>query len=428
MRLFYYLVICWLPLTVYLSGINSCYKKKEKLSGNQNFSRLYKKEQIGLHPKYVVYHRTNTTSELYFKINTKELLYNKQTDSPDFIARLSVHYRLISTYETKEIIDSATVILSDVYASAPKDIIGKVDISATLTNSYILQVQCTDLNRNITSSEFITVDKQTANTRQNFLVLSVVDKAPIFRDYIGEKEKFSIRYRTRGTLMYVRYYHRDFPPPAPPFATGDVPPFEYRADSLFTIEPDGKDSLLVFGKQGFYHIQTDTSTGDGLTLYRFNNDFPLIKTPQEMFLPLRYLTSKQEYTAMANRRDLKTAVDSFWVTAGGGMDRGRELIRKYYNRVQDANNYFTSFAEGWNTDRGLIYIIYGPPAIVYKSSESETWVYGEESNFNSLSLTFLRVINPFSDNDYRLQRSSLYNTGWYNAVDIWRQGRVYSEK
>jgi hypothetical protein len=35
------------------------------------------------------------------------------------------------------------------------------------------------------------------------------------------------------------------------------------------------------------------------------------------------------------------------------------------------------------------------------------------------------VNNPFTDNDYALERSGAYKQNWYTAVDIWRQGRAY---
>jgi GWxTD domain-containing protein len=185
---------------------------------------------------------------------------------------------------------------------------------------------------------------------------------------------------------------------------------------------------FIFNKPGFYHIQSDTSTKDGLTLFRFNDDFPYIKKPAQLLLPLRYLTSKQEYDAMDSYKNVKTAVDSFWVYAGGSHDRARDLVKKFYNRVQRSNEYFSSYVEGWHTDRGLIYIVYGPPNIVYKNSDSENWVYGEEKNFNYLTFTFLKVINPFTDNDFRLDRSQVFKTSWYNSVEMWRQGRVMADK
>ncbi len=408
--------------------VSSC-KNTGKSPANQNLSTIYKSEQNILHPKYAVFHWSNTISQLHFKINSKELLYSKQAGSENFSAQVSIHYRLISSYETKDIIDSATVSITDVFSNVQKDLIGKIDFNATFTNSYLLQIELTDLNRNVTAKSFISIDKLDHSTRQNFLILSTETKTPLFRDNIGKNEKILIRYRKNNTKFYVRYYHREFPLPYPPFSASNMVPFEYRADSLFSILPPENDTLgFVFSKPGFYHVQADTNTKDGVTLFRLDDDFPYVKKPEHLLQPLRYLTSKQEYDAMASYNNLKTAVDSFWVYAGGNPDRARELVKKFYNRVQRSNEYFSSYIEGWKTDRGLIYIVYGAPNIVYKSSESENWVYGEENNFNSLTFTFMKVINPFTDNDYRLGRSQVFKTSWFNSVEMWRQGRVYAEK
>lgn len=414
--------------SIFISRFSSCSGGRSQTAGNQNLSRAYKAEKEILHPAYTVFHRTGTTSELHFKISSKELLYSKQAGNENFTARIRIHYRLISSYETKDIIDSATVFLSDPFSGTAKDIIGKIDFSATFTNSYLLQIDLSDQNRNSSVRTLINTDKLNHNTRQNFIVLSQ-KKTPVFRDYLHKDEFFFIKYRTPGEKLYVRYYHRDFPLPLPPYSTSNMQPFEYRADKIYTLRPDERDTVgFFFNEPGFYHVQADTFSKEGLTLYRFNDDFPFIKKPEQLIAPLRYLTSRQEFETMASTKNTKASVDSFWVAAGGSHDRARELIKKFYNRIENCNEYFTSYLEGWRTDRGLIYIVYGPPNIVYKGSDSENWVYGEENNFNSLSFTFLKVINPFTDNDYRLERNQTFKPSWLNAVDMWRQGRVYAEK
>src|SRR5437868_2511399 len=101
-----------LPYTLYLftlsigvSHVSSCSKSSSHPSSvNQNVSNVYKPEKNALHPKYTVFHRSGTTSELHFKINSQELLYSKQGGNENFSARLSIHYVLISSYDTKDII------------------------------------------------------------------------------------------------------------------------------------------------------------------------------------------------------------------------------------------------------------------------------------------------------------------------------------
>jgi GWxTD domain len=45
-----------------------------------------------------------------------------------------------------------------------------------------------------------------------------------------------------------------------------------------------------------------------------------------------------------------------------------------------------------------------------------------------LRFVFKKTLSPFSDNDYVLERSDFYKEAYYQAVDYWRQGIVYSEK
>ncbi|MFN7014905.1 MAG: GWxTD domain-containing protein, partial [Bacteroidia bacterium] len=131
------------------------------------------------------------------------------------------------------------------------------------------------------------------------------------------------------------------------------------------------------------------------------------------------------YDDIKMAENVKMHVEKFWLNAGGSADRARELIKKYYNRVYHANLLFSSYKEGWKTDRGMIYLIFGIPNIVYKANTSEIWIYGEENNLMSLNFTFYKVINPFTDNDYTLDRSIIYKNSWYRGVESWRQGRIY---
>jgi hypothetical protein len=95
--------------------------------------------------------------------------------------------------------------------------------------------------------------------------------------------------------------------------------------------------------------------------------------------------------------------------------------------VRDANRLFTSYTEGWRTDRGMIFIVFGAPHTLYRNATSETWIYGQPGNPVSLSFTFNMVYNPFTPNDFTLSRSPIYESNWHQAVSIWRQGRAYND-
>jgi len=74
----------------------------------------------------------------------------------------------------------------------------------------------------------------------------------------------------------------------------------------------------------------------------------------------------------------------------------------------------------------MIYIIFGPPKTIFKSDDSERWIYGDNKNLMSMDFFFHKIIIPFSDNYFVLKRGEIYKTSWYQATDTWRNGRIYS--
>jgi GWxTD domain-containing protein len=225
--------------------------------------------------------------------------------------------------------------------------------------------------------------------------------------------------------IFVRYYNRDFGLAPPPFSMSDPKPFQYRPDSTFVVQMNKGHFEFVPQSKGFYHFQLDTSRREGLTLFNFGDQFPEVRKADDLVPPLRYITSREEYDELMASANKKIAVEKFWLNCTGNTERAKEVIRKYYNRVQDANKYFSSYLEGWKSDRGMVYLIYGAPNVIYRTPNSETWLYGEENNLSSIQYVFAKVNNPFTENDYSLERSTMYKQSWYVAVDIWRQGRTY---
>lgn len=405
-----------------LSGCNASKKVK-----NQNVANIYKRNSSLLHPQFTVFHSEDTISELYFKLNSKELLYSRQNDD-NLTANVLISYKLMASFETKEVVDSASIKLVDTNNDASeKDIIGKMNMNVAYGNNYLIEVNVIDINRGKSTKSNINVDKTNNLNRQNFIVKQKGTDIPLFRSYLKQGEEASVFCKKKSiSPLYVNYYKREFLLPAPPFSVAERTPFQYKADSMFRVafNDSGRIDFQQMN-EGFYHFQVNNNESDGLTLYRFDTDFPEIKLPEQLLFPLRFITTKQEYEEMILYKNKKEAVDRFWMQIAGSKEKAREMIRIFYNRVQDANSYFTSYLEGWKTDRGMVYLIYGPPNAIYKTTYSENWVYGEENNLMSLTYTFVKVNNPFSDNDYSLERNSLYRNSWYMAVDMWRQGRVY---
>jgi GWxTD domain-containing protein len=215
----------------------------------------------------------------------------------------------------------------------------------------------------------------------------------------------------------------------PPFSLKDPRPFDYYADSIFYAAPTSEGWLVLnIQQRGFYHLAADTSSREGLTLFSFGEGFPVVDEPSELARSVRFITTRQEYDEISGVNGQTLGLEGFWLRCSGSRDKAKSLMNTYYSRVETSNQYFTSYDQGWKSDRGLIFIVFGSPTSVSYDSNSETWTYGEDNSSRSVRFTFSKVENPFTDNDFMLNRSEIYKDTWLRMVDAWRQGRVMSDK
>ena len=392
---------------------------------NQNLSYLYRKNKQHFTAEFSVWHFSSDSSQLFIRLDPKEFLYKRSGDF--FTAEISVGYRLVESYESPLVIDSASKKFVLQKKENPLPVAVNLEFRSARQAEMLLECKITDVNKSITDIFYLNVDRSTEQSRNYFRVASPNEEVPFFSYQISATDSFRILHKdTSFKNLTVHYYHRNFPLAAPPFSFDYHESFDYKPDSIFAIEI-GEGKIFSFPGEGFYHVQKDTTIKPGLTLFRFHSDFPDLTNPEQLLEPIRYLTTRREFEEMKRNKDYKKAVDEFWLETGGNPERTRHLIKKYYSRVQFANENFTSYHEGWKTDRGLIYIIFGPPHMIYRTSKTEAWIYGEASAAMALNFSFIKVINPFTDNDYTLSRAPIYEANWYRAVDMWRQGRVYND-
>jgi len=137
--------------------------------------------------------------------------------------------------------------------------------------------------------------------------------------------------------------------------------------------------------------------------------FPEYRRLQELIAPLRYITSQKEYKVVESGG--KKAFDDFWIRTYSTKQLAVSAIRSYYNRVEQSNIFFTNYKQGWKTDQGMIYIVFGPPREVYRGPRTERWVYGDGSEF-----TFTRISTLFTDALYTLIRNRAYEEKWFTQI------------
>ena len=96
-----------------------------------------------------------------------------------------------------------------------------------------------------------------------------------------------------------------------------------------------------------------------------------------------YIIADQErraFQALGTDAERERFIEQFWLRRDPTPDTAEnEFKEEHYRRIAYANQHFAASVPGWRTDRGRIYIVYGPPdEIEDHSAESaprQDWLY-----------------------------------------------------
>ncbi|MGI4834112.1 MAG: GWxTD domain-containing protein [Janthinobacterium lividum] len=233
---------------------------------------------------------------------------------------------------------------------------------------------------------------------------------------------------TFGLSQLVRW--RRYPagaPALPPFADPRTQPAPPRTLAVLDsgAAPVVAGTLLRFAQPGLVAFKVGGLGGEPartVPLLVARADFPGQTTANELIENLLYITTATERRELATSPDPKRAVDRFWLRAAGSdQEHARRLIRSYYGRITAANELFSGHKAGWRTDRGLLYVVLGPPQRVSRPAGEEHWYYDHAGHLGeAVTFTFRARPTTLAPDNYELVRRPEYQPLWNAAVDQWR--------
>lgn len=236
---------------------------------------------------------------------------------------------------------------------------------------------------------------------------------PEFDNYLQKKDTIKILQNAK-----ISYYKYNFQPALPPMAATNIADNEVKLvpDTIYNVVALGS---IGFSKKGNYTIEnSDLSKSNILVV---ENKYPQVSKVKELIDPVIYIATDEERKLMRGSPKPKAKLDDFWMFLGQEKEAARKMIRSYYQRVNMANSFFTVHKEGWKSDMGMIFIIFGAPNEVYKNDMKETWNYQRTDYLPALRFIFNKKINPFGDLYYELENNADYGGVWYAAVEMWRK-------
>ena len=181
------------------------------------------------------------------------------------------------------------------------------------------------------------------------------------------------------------------------------------------LELDGPDekylekySNLSMDDNGFYSIDfvipdiyynrfdlilsvSDYSISKSLYLENIDNNF-WTNDSTEIISVMRYILPVADIKSMKKLKlsDQFEFINNYWADRDPDSNTlENELLVEFTNRVKFVNSKFSDLGKGWRSDRGRVYIIYGPPEMVERYSNQsdgiyEIWEYPSGTRFTFL--------------------------------------------
>ena len=92
--------------------------------------------------------------------------------------------------------------------------------------------------------------------------------------------------------------------------------------------------------------------------------------------------------------------------------------------MEEANRQFTDLKEGWKTDRGMVFVLLGPPSEISNNLDRQVWYYDLPGSQGIGSFIFRRMVigeGETSVMTFVLYRDAQYEQLWLAIGARWRR-------
>lgn len=137
----------------------------------------------------------------------------------------------------------------------------------------------------------------------------------------------------------------------------------------------------------------------------------LTLSEKEFLSKTRYIIVKEEeraFLSLSSASEREKFIEEFWLKRDPTPNTPRNEFKEiYFQRIEIANKRLRGSKPGWLTDRGMIFILFGPPndvedfpmGITSEDKPAEIWIYNNLPNKPELRLEFIDYSNT---KDFRL--------------------------
>ncbi len=161
------------------------------------------------------------------------------------------------------------------------------------------------------------------------------------------------------------------------------------------------------------NIEEDQITNERVFQLRWLGMSKLIDNLDDAIEQLKYIASTKVIKDLqkSKPKEKKKKFVKFWKQRDPSpATTENEIMNEYYKRIQYSNEHFSGFMDGWKTDMGMVFILFGPPndierhpfeiqskpyEIWYYYEINRTFVFVDETGFGDY-----RLLTPYYENIY----------------------------
>ena len=359
-------------------------------------------------------------------------------------AQLRLEHKVIATTNKKWVI-------LDVLASGPMDIDSLLftyaftdNLNEPITNFYEVELKNFALYEGPSNKMYAF---EPANNTYSYLIVRALQpktskiytyiiNLEIVSSFFITKTNYTIPilsgYSTKASLIKIaklegvdgsyqaKFISTQFSAAMPPMANIKKSASFDQVDTTYSL---ANGFLLDSNKEGVYSI-FEKRNPKKISFFKISSaSYPQFSDIKEIINASLYLFTKKEKETLTNSDDPKKAYDAFWLENTNSAEKAGKMISAYFSRIKEANDLFTTYKEGWKTDMGMIYTIFGPPNKVFRSNGSVLWVYEKTYEMPSLQFNYYLKSKNLDSEYFELERNIKYQNTWFRAIDLWRKGR-----
>lgn len=407
----------YFSILLFITIISACGVEKELKEGY-----AYLKPINTIKPKYSedltfdlkIYEENDSTAKIYFDILNENLL-SKRDSLDRWTRKASLQILVRKNGVSKEVFENVSKEWLNIEEGNFTDsltikIPKKEDVFITLIYS--------DLNKHVYFENQQWWIRKKSFCAEQFVLIDPNTNKPATKHF-QKNENLRIKSHYFDNKKVTAKQFKNFSKPAiAPFSLADAEPDFNKYDSIFALYFD--NNLLKISAKNCLNIISNPLAKSESIAYFTNN-----KSEMDIAIQcMNYICSAAEIEKLKDPEMQKMVFEQFWLkAAGNNLSKSNKLQKEFLKRIDYANKNFSSFKLGALTDLGMIYIVYGEPIKIEKDGFQQNWYYDQQGN-EQIKFIFLNDLSYGIPNNYYLERSAIYRSSYYLAVENWRNGMI----